>query len=261
MGMINDGPGSCYRFRRAVMVRVRICVSIVLVFIASPVISDQSVPLSVVQAAASLVPELEPDELSSTAIPGLYVAVFGAQVVYISSDGSYLLTGDLIELESGRNLTEVVRSKARRDIIDALDESEMVVFRPNKIRSTITIFTDISCPYCVKLHEEIRVLSDAGVKVRYLAYPRAGIPSQAHDLLVSVWCSANRQQALTDAKAGRTIDRKRCDTPIHEHMAIAEQLGLRGTPTIILQDGTVIPGYMPANELIERARAATKAAG
>ena len=226
-----------------------------------PAVLADAVPEAVTQAVADLIPGLTPDSIGPTPVPGLYLVAFGAQVVYLSADGRYLLAGDLIELESGRNLADDVRSVIRKKIIDGLDESGMVVFSPARVRSTITVFTDVSCPYCVRLHQEMNDLAKGGIKVRYLGYPRAGIPSAAYDTLVTVWCANNSQQAMTDAKAGRDIDKKTCETPIREHMAAAEQIGVRGTPTIVLQDGQMLPGYVPADELVERANAAADSGG
>jgi thiol:disulfide interchange protein DsbC len=220
-----------------------------------------TIPKAVTEAVADLVPGLEPDSIEPTPVPGLYVVVFGAQLAYVSADGRYLLTGDLIELESDRNLADDVRSGFRKGIIDELDESGMVVFSPARIRSTITVFTDVSCGYCVRLHQEMNDLARGGIKVRYLGYPRAGIPSDAYDKLVSVWCDNNQQKAMTDAKAGRDIGKKTCKTAIREHMVAAEQIGVRGTPTIVLQDGQMLPGYVPADELVKRANAAATSGG
>ena len=226
-----------------------------------PAVLADTIPKAVTEAVADLIPGLAPDSIAPTQVPGLYLVVFGAQLAYVSSDGRYLLTGDLIELESGRNLADDVRSVSRKGIIDGLDESGMVVFSPARVESTITVFTDVSCGYCVRLHQEMNDLAKGGIKVRYLAYPRAGIPSEAYDTLVSVWCANNQQQAMTDAKAGRYIDKMTCETPIREHMNVAEQIGVRGTPTIVLQDGQILPGYVPANELVKRANAAATSGG
>ena len=226
-----------------------------------PGVLADTIPKAVTEAVADLVPGLEPDSIEPTPVPGLYMVVFGAQLAYVSADGRYLMTGDLIELESDRNLADDVRSGFRKGIIDELDELGMVVFSPTRIRSTITVFTDVSCGYCVRLHQEMNDLAKGGIKVRYLGYPRAGIPSDAYDKLVSVWCDNNQQQAMTDAKAGRDIGKKTCKTPIREHMVAAEQIGVRGTPTIVLQDGQMLPGYLPADELVKRASAATDSGG
>jgi len=122
------------------------------------------------------------------------------------------------------------------------------------------VFTDTECGYCVRLHKEVDQLLAGGVKVRYLGYPRAGTKSSSFDTLVSVWCADNPQQAMTDAKSGRAIEPRICDTDIARHMEVAELVGVRGTPTIVLQNGKTIPGYVPAGELIGLANAAAAAA-
>jgi thiol:disulfide interchange protein DsbC len=227
----------------------------------SPAVLADVIPKAVTEAVADLIPGLRPDSIAPTPVPSWYLVVFGAQIAYVSADGRYLMAGDLIELKSGRNLTGDVRSLIRKTIIDGLDESGMVVFSPDKFGSTITVFTDVSCAYCVRLHQEMNDLAKGGVKVRYLGYPRAGIPSEAYDTLVSVWCNSNPQQAMTDAKAGRAIGKETCETPIREHMAAAEQIGVRGTPTIVLEDGQMLPGYVPADELVKRANSAAASGG
>jgi thiol:disulfide interchange protein DsbC len=247
-----DAPS--YNWPRMPYIWVLLALTLVLQI--APAVSDENIPDVVNRVAEQLIPGLEPDRVHSTPIPDLYLAAFGVQLVYISADGHYLLTGDLIELDSSRNLAEEVRNEVRREAIDMLDESGMVVFLPEQERSNITVFTDITCPYCSKLHQEIGVLSNGGVKVRYLAYPRAGIPSEAHDILVSVWCADDPQQAMTDAKSGRQIEQKNCDTQFRAHMAVAERVGVRGTPTILLQNGRILPGYVPAEELVQLANVA-----
>ena len=144
-------------------------------------------------------------------------------------------------------------------MIDGLDEAGMVVFSPSQPRSHITVFTDTECGYCVRLHREMDQLLAGGVEVRYLGYPRAGVQSPSFDTLVSVWCAEDPQQAMTDAKSGKTIESRSCDTDIGRHMEAAQLVGVRGTPTIVLQDGKTIPGYVPAGELIGLANAAAAA--
>jgi len=219
----------------------------------------QELPQRVLETAATLIPGTPPDEVKATPLPGLYQVTFGPQVVYLFADGRYLLHGDLIDLDTAANLTEEVRQTGRRSAIEDLDEAGMVVFSPTEPKSTITVFTDTECGYCVRLHKEVDQLLAGGVKVRYLGYPRAGMKSSAFDTLVSVWCADNPQQAMTDAKSGRAIESRICDTDIARHMEAAKLVGVRGTPTIVLQNGKTIPGYVPAGELIGLANAAAAA--
>ena len=216
------------------------------------------VPPVVLIVAASLLPDTEPDRVEPAPVAGFYQAIFGTRVVYLSADGRYLLYGDLIDINKNLNLTEDARRAGRRQVIEDLDEAGMVVFAPQNVESTITVFTDTSCGYCVKLHQEIAQTVAGGVKVRYVGFPRAGVNSASGETLVSVWCADNPQQAMTDAKMGIAIETKTCQTPIGRHMEAAELVGVRGTPTIVLEDGTVIPGYVPAGELVERSNRAAE---
>ena len=216
------------------------------------------VPPVVLTVAASLLPDTEPDRVEPAPVVGFYQAIFGTRVVYLSADGRYLLYGDLIDINKNLNLTEDARRAGRRQVIEDLDEAGMVVFAPQDVESTITVFTDTSCGYCVKLHQEITQTVAGGVKVRYVGFPRAGVNSASGETLVSVWCSDNPQQAMTDAKMGFAIETKTCQTQIGRHIEAAELVGVRGTPTIVLEDGTVIPGYVPAGELVERSNRAAE---
>lgn len=148
-----------------------------------------------------------------------------------------------------------------RQVIEDLDEAGMVVFSPNYVKSTITVFTDTSCGYCVKLHREIAQLVAGGVKVRYLGYPRAGTNSRSFETLVSIWCAVDPRRTMTDAKMGRPIKTRTCQTQIGQHIAAGKRIGIRGTPTIVLEDGSVVPGYVPARELIAISNQAAESAG
>ena len=227
-----------------------------LLFLVSTAAFAQSIPQQVIDKAATLIPNTLPDSVEATPVSGLYQVSFGMQVVYLFEDGKHLLSGDLINLEAGANLTEDARKSGRKSVIDSLDEEGMVIFTPSETQSTITVFTDTECGYCVRLHHELQQVLDGGVRVRYLGYPRAGLGSASHKTLVSVWCAEDSQDAMNDAKSGQRIKPVVCETPIEQHMQAAEAVGVRGTPTIVLQDGKLIPGYVPAGELIPMANAA-----
>lgn len=200
-------------------------------------------------ALAKALPDLKPDAVTPAPMPGLYEVRVGSNLVYLSEDGRYLLQGDLIDLEKRENLTENRQEGIRADALKGLSEDKMVIFAPASYQHTITVFTDIDCGYCRKLHKEINDYLQAGIRVRYLFFPRAGQGSPTFDKSVAVWCASDRQKAMTDAKAGKDIEMKTCPNPIEEHMALAQQFGVNGTPTLVLEDGRVMPGYAPAKYL------------
>ncbi len=207
---------------------------------------------AITKALESFAPGLKADSIKPIAAPRFYEVTFGAEVVYISQDGLYMLQGDLVDIERRINLTEHVRGTGRLKLIEALDESEMIVFAPEKVKYTVTVFTDIDCPYCRKLHDEMAAYNELGISIRYLAYPRAGIGSKSYDKIVAAWCSKDPKAAMTLAKAGKKIKKEieDCKDPVREHMELVRVLGVTGTPALIFEDGTLIPGYVPAERLI-----------
>jgi len=185
--------------------------------------------------------------LAATPVAGLYELVTEGQIYYINQDAKFLLTGNMIDLNTEQNLTELRLGGLHMDLLADIDESNMLIYEPEEPSNrSITVFTDISCGYCRLLHEQIDTLLDAGVRVRYLMFPRAGLDTPAHQALESVWCSENPQTAMTVAKAGGQIDEASCDNPIETHVEVAQQVGLRGTPLIYLDTGERVHGYREA---------------
>ncbi len=214
--------------------------------------AEGGIPEAVTARLHTMVPGTLPDEVAATPVPGLYEARFGTTILYLSADGRYLIDGEVLDLKSRKNLTDGRIAIARVEILERLDESEMVVYTPQQTRRTLTIFTDIDCPYCVRLHEEREALLDAGIKLRYLLYPRAGFNSPSYHKAVTVWCSEDRAEAMTLAKAGVELEQQRCENPVLEQIRLASSFGLKGTPHIVVDSGEVISGYMPAANLIRK---------
>lgn len=197
------------------------------------------------QVLQRLIPGRQPDAVADSVIPGLFQAVYGPDVIYISRDGRYVLQGDVISTDTRQNLTEKIRSAARLKLIDAVDPKTMIVFAPKEVKHTVTVFTDVDCAFCRKLHSQIADYNKYGIAIRYLAFPRTGVNTPSYYKAVTVWCSADRRAALTEAKLGEALPRKTCDNPVREHMALADQLGVDATPTLILEDGSLVSGYIP----------------
>ncbi len=208
------------------------------------------VPAGLSAALERLMPGLVPDAVVPSQIPGLYQITVGPSVAYLSEDGRYLLRGDLIDMQARKNLTRAVRQAATTKSINALGEDSMIVFGPSDAAHTVTIFTDVDCGYCRRLHQEMDDYVDMGIRVRYTAFPRSGIPSGGYDKMVSVWCADDPKVAMTKAKSGRRVDSKNCDNPVSAHYRLAEVLGVDGTPTIFTETGRRLPGYVPAKRLL-----------
>ena len=181
----------------------------------------------------------------------LYEALVGGEIVYFSKDGRYVFQGDIIDIESRQNITENKRRSLKKDEIDSFNEADMIIFEPEKTKHTLTVFTDIDCGYCRKLHQQISEYNALGIKVRYMAFPRSGLDSESFDKAVSVWCADDRKQAMTDAKSGSSIKVNSCDNPIKDHFEAGRRLGITGTPALFLESGELLPGYIPPMRLIQ----------
>ena len=196
------------------------------------------------------------DDLQASQIPGIYQFTQGAEISYITADGKYFIDGNLYDMDSRENLTEVLRARARVAMISAVPESQMVIFGPKNPQYTITVFTDVDCGYCRKLHSEMAELNRLGVRVRYMFYPRTGPNTESWKKAEVVWCSVDRNEALTRAKAGIPLDMsKTCEgTPVAREYALGQSVGVRGTPAILTENGDYISGYMPPRELVQQIR-------
>ena len=204
----------------------------------------------VMQKLSEQLPGIQFTEVSESTIPGLFEVIADGQIYYVNESAQYLIDGSLIRLSDRANLTDARLGRIHMDLIDAMDEKDMLIYEPETpSERSITVFTDISCGYCRRLHAELDTLLDEGVRVRYLLFPRAGLGSQGHKDLVSVWCADNPQEAMTNAKAGGKIEALTCDNPVEKHVALAERVGLRGTPLIYTDSGEKVPGYREAATL------------
>jgi len=199
---------------------------------------------------AEEIPNMPIDSIDATPIAGVYEVVTEGQIYYIDQNAGFLFTGNLIDLETEENLTENRLGTIHMDLLASMDEKEMLIYEPEEPSDrSITVFTDISCGYCRLLHEQIDTLLDAGVRVRYLMFPRAGLDSDGYRALESVWCADDPQKAMTVAKAGGQIEEKSCANPIEDHVQVAQAVGLRGTPLIYLDTGERVHGYREAKIL------------
>ena len=196
-----------------------------------------------------LLPGLTPDSIRATPVDNLYEIAFGARIVYITSDGRYLLQGKMVDLETRTEITEERLSELKLAAMSAVGEDQMVIYGPEDAKHTVTVFTDIDCGYCRKLHAEMDQYNKQGIRIRYLFYPRAGIGSDSFNKAVSVWCADNRHTAMDQAKAGEAVPASKCENPVASHHALGQTMRVQGTPALVLENGEMVPGYVPADRL------------
>ncbi|WP_163832149.1 DsbC family protein [Spartinivicinus ruber] len=195
------------------------------------------------------------DRITETQMKEIYEVQFSdGKLVYSNADGSYMFNGDMVKIEGNKstNLTKQARSKALAKLINAIPKEKMVVFSPKgETKAHITVFTDVDCGYCRKLHLEVPQLNKMGIEVRYLAFPRRGKKSQTYAMMENVWCAKDPKEAITLAKKGQEIAENKCDNPVEEQYKLGLRSGVRGTPSLVLADGNLVPGYKSAEKLAE----------
>jgi len=200
----------------------------------------------------SLAPNAQSIAISETPIEGILMVQISGDIVYATADGKFLIQGRVVNLETREDLTETAKTDVRRELIAEVDTSKQIAFSPEDPDYELMVFTDIDCGYCRKLHAQMEQYNENGIAIRYMAFPRAGIGSKSYDKAVSVWCANDQQEAMTQAKMGSDPDPEQCENPVAEQYQIGMALGVTGTPALLTADGTLIPGYVPPEQLRER---------
>lgn len=199
---------------------------------------------------SGLFPEIKAEHVFPGPLDGWYTIRKGAIVAYVSADGRYLMQGDMIDLENQVNLTETSRNDARRDLMASYPDEDTIVFSPKEKRHTISVFTDIDCTFCRRLHNQMDEYLAKGIEVRYFLYPRNGPASPSWGKAEQVWCADDRNEALTMAKQDEDFDSQACNAGVvTAHYALGQDVGLTGTPALVFEDGTLISGYLPPDRL------------
>ncbi|MBN8716039.1 DsbC family protein [Thermomonas sp.] len=195
------------------------------------------------------------ERIGPAPIPGFRQVVAGGTVLYVSDDGKYLFQGGLVDVAKRQDLSEAAMAQVRKDILASLPEADRIVFAPKGApRHTVVVLTDIECGYCRKFHSEIGRYNALGIRVEYLAFPRAGLGSDDYRKMVAVWCAPDRRKALTDAKNDRPVPlASTCTrTPVDMQYRAGLRMGLEGTPMILALDGRMVGGYLPPERLAQR---------
>jgi thiol:disulfide interchange protein DsbC len=196
--------------------------------------------------------------VADSSVPGLLQINTDSGIFYASENGDYFLSariykvGDEIIDETGEAL-----KKYRLAGVEQFKDS-MIQFKADKEKYVVSVFTDATCGFCRKLHNEMDVLNDLGITVQYLAFPRAGINSSVYSNTVSIWCAEDPQEAMNQAKAGRRVASASCANEVTAQYNFGKAIGVNGTPNIILPDGSIINGYQPAQDLIQTLKSVAK---
>lgn len=228
--------------------------------VASPTLGngvDAAALKLVQQALATLAPGVDVDVVNRAPIPGFYQVIASGQLVYVSADGKYLMNGDLVDLGAKKSLNDAAWAVFRKAELAKLPAAARIEYAPANPKYRITVFTDVTCPYCRVLHEHMAELNKAGVAVDYMAWPRSGVedaagrPTETYKAMVSAWCAANPKLALDGAFAGREPKSASCANPVQQEFDLGVKLGVNGTPAIFTASGRQIGGYLTPAQLLQ----------
>lgn len=232
-------------------------------FVALGVVAGLSIPLGlsagetedrIAEKLRGAVPGLQISSVRESEAEGLYeVQSNNGETIYATEDGQYLMTGDLLKItdQGIANVTEASRAEARRETMAAFGDDGVIQFKAENEKAVVDVFTDIDCPYCRKLHDEVPQLNEYGITVNYYAFPRSGPGTPSFTKYVSVWCADDQQAAMDAAKGGRSVPQASCENPVEAQYRLGGEVGVTGTPAIVLEDGNMVRGYVPAQRLAE----------
>lgn len=200
--------------------------------------------------------KLTADSVNATPIPGLLQVTSDLSIFYVTDNGKYVISGDVLDLSKDPkswSLTEQAMRKVRKETLSKLDPKDMIIFPATATKvGAVTIFTDVDCHYCQKLQENIKDYTDKGIEIRYLAFPRQGPGSKSAKKAISIWCSTERNKAFSEAAAGKEIPDNQCkENPVDSDFDLGRRLGVTGTPTIIFENGMKVGGLMTADEMLK----------
>jgi thiol:disulfide interchange protein DsbC len=225
-----------------------------------PAAADQAEQI-VRTAIRALVPDATIDSVRPSAVSGFHEVILSGQIIYVSSDGRFLLQGSIYDLVNRNDLTEARRAEVRRDALALVPAEKRIVYAPKERKYTLTVFTDIDCGYCRRMHQHMDEYNAAGIAIEYLFFPRAGIGSASYDKSVHSWCADDPAEALTRAKLGQELEARTCDNPVTEDFELGRRIGVTGTPAVITEDGQLIGGYLPPEQLLQRLQQTARQGG
>jgi thiol:disulfide interchange protein DsbC len=192
------------------------------------------------------------ESVKPSSVTGLYEVITNQGLIYVADDGKKLIGGRIYDITGSEpvNLSEeVVKEMRRTDVKTVADEA--IVYQAEDEAYIVTVFTDPTCGYCRQLHTNIDSYLNKGISIHYLAWPRSGLQGSGYEQLKTIWCSADKGAALTAAKSDKRLPAASCDDPIAKHFALGNKFGVRGTPSMVLPSGEMIPGLVNADRLLE----------
>jgi thiol:disulfide interchange protein DsbC len=208
----------------------------------------------IVNNLGQYIPNLKESDIAESSFKGIYEIILTdprLDIIYSSSDGLFIIQGDIIDLENGSNITKRRRADLAKKALTKSQDKNKIIYRAEDEKYTINIFTDVDCPYCRKLHKDISKLNELGITVKYLAFPRSGVNTESYFKSVSIWCSKDKKLVMDQAMLQIDPPSINCESPVIEHLNLAQDIGVSGTPYIFFENGINIPGYVKPKVLLK----------
>jgi thiol:disulfide interchange protein DsbC len=202
-------------------------------------------------ALLKIVPGMRISSIGPSPVPGFKEVVVDGKVIYASNDGKYLFQGVLIELATRKNMTGSSEAVIRKAVLAEVPSNRKIIFSPASPKYTVTVFTDIDCGFCRKMHAQIADYNKLGISVEYLFFPRTGIGSESYQKAVNVWCAPDRKVALTMAKNDKALPKKTCTNYVTQDYNLGVKIGVDGTPAVYAPDGQYLGGYLSPADLLK----------
>ena len=217
----------------------------------APTPADAANEKRVRDALKQLDPNFAPDYIGPAPFAGFREVVVSGQVLYVTDDGRYLMQSQPFDLLARKPAARPGLMAHRRELIASIPAQDRIIFAPPNTKHTVTVFTDVECGYCRRMHQQIADYNRLGIAVEYVAFPRMGPASKDFVDMESVWCASDRKRALSEAKAGQPVKQQRCTSPVAMQFDIGQRVGVNGTPAVFAADGTQLGGYLPPQQLLQ----------
>ena len=197
--------------------------------------------------------------VQATDMPSVYeVALDSGEILYAHEAGEFFIVGNLFRIDDQQgivNVTEQTQNLMRVEALADIPADQKITYpAEGERRTTIHVYTDVDCPYCRQLHDEVAELNEMGIEVSYLAFPRSGPNTATYKTMVSIWCgetAEDRVELMDRVKSGAKVPEKSCENPVFDQLVLGQKMGVSGTPAMVLEDGSMIPGYMPAARIAQ----------
>ena len=217
----------------------KILTAIALIVVVSGAHAADNADKTVRAAIHSLLPLAVIDTVVKSNLPGFYEVIISGQIVYVTADGKYLLQGNLYNVPDKKDMTSARIAAIREQAIKQLPASKQIIFAAKNPKHTVTVFTDLDCPYCRAFNKNVAAFNNAGISVNYVMFP-LDIHPGAEKAAVAIWCAADRKTALNEAMDGKNPGNATCKNPVAETKALGVSLGINATPTVLAEDGTSV---------------------